>query len=221
MQFEKEYAVKQYQQMLEEHERDRQRQKEEDDKMKLQEEWQANQIAEFIDQLEVINEAEEEDTQEADLVLEDIIDDIALDALELHDSDSSGSDLNQDGLNLDDLEEDAIPDDPMQQDNNIAAFEFVGQNSEITKQSLALMESLRLAANSQMKSKVNPIDSYKQFIKGNKGQDAPPSQNEGEGSINQMSQPSIPLSQITMPPQPNEENDAKEAVEVDLPDEEE
>jgi hypothetical protein len=89
--------------------------------------------------------------------------------LELHDSDSSGSDLNQDGLNLDDLEEDAIPDDPMQQDNNIAAFEFVGQNSEITKQSLALMESLRLAANSQMKSKVNPIDSYKQFIKGNKG----------------------------------------------------
>ena len=43
------------------------------------------------------------------------------------------------------------------------------------------MESLRLAANSQMKSKVNPIDSYKQFINGGKGQDAPPSlNNEGE-----------------------------------------
>lgn len=49
MQFEKEYAVKQYQQMLEEHERERQRQKEEEEKMKLEEEWQAAQIADFID----------------------------------------------------------------------------------------------------------------------------------------------------------------------------
>lgn len=77
-------------------------------------------------------------------MLEDIIDDIALEALELHDSDSSGADLNQEGLDLDDdLEEDAIPDDPMQLHSNIVNFEFVGEPSEATKQSLAFMESLR------------------------------------------------------------------------------
>lgn len=94
---------------------------------------------------------------------------------------------------MDDLEEDAIPDDPMQLHSNIVNFEFVGQPSDATKQSLAFMESLRKAAGSQMKSKVNPIDSYKQFISGKAVQDAPPNENS-EGEIPQMSVPSVPLS---------------------------
>ena len=82
MQFEKEFAVKQYQQMLEEHEREKHRQKEEEEKLQFEELEQANQIAEFtnvLDQLYEIKEVDEdrENTIDADIVLEDIIDDFA------------------------------------------------------------------------------------------------------------------------------------------------
>ena len=194
MQFEKEFAVKQYQQMLEEHEREKHRQKEEEEKLQFEELEQANQIADFtnvLDQLYEIKEVDEdrENTIDADIVLEDIIDDFAIDALDLHDSDDSGSDLQQEGLDLDDLEEDAIPDDPLKQDNNIHNFEFIGQPSLITKQSLDFMESLRKAASSQMQSKVSPIDSYKQFItSGKQAQDAPPPFNLSNVSANQVTE---------------------------------
>lgn len=194
MQFEKEFAVKQYQQMLEEHEREKHRQKEEEEKLQFEELEQANQIAEFtnvLDQLYEIKEVDEdrENTIDADIVLEDIIDDFAIDALDLHDSDDSGSDLQQEGLDLDDLEEDAIPDDPLKQDNNIHNFEFIGQPSLISKQSLDFMESLRKAASSQMKSKVSPMDSYKQFINnGKQAQDAPPPLNLSNVSANQVTE---------------------------------
>lgn len=194
MQFEKEFAVKQYQQMLEEHEREKHRQKEEEEKLQFEELEQANQIAEFtnvLDQLYEIKEVDEdrENTIDADIVLEDIIDDFAIDALDLHDSDDSGSDLQQEGLDLDDLEEDAIPDDPLKQDNNIHNFEFIGQPSLISKQSLDFMESLRKAASSQMKSKVNPMESYKQFMNiGKQAQDAPPPFNLSNVSANQVTE---------------------------------
>jgi len=66
-----------------------------------------------------------------------------------------------------------------------------------------------------MKSKVNPIDSYRQFMSGKGVQDAPPNENS-EGEIPQSSVPSVPLSQVTMLPQVKEE-----PAEVDLPDDEE
>lgn len=153
MQFEKEYAVKQYMQMIEEHEKEQQRVREEEEKRRADEEWQANEIAEFanrLDQLYDIKEVTEEHLEEVeehkmssvnnsraerdeimmndqDIILEDIIDDIAMDALELHDSDDSGADLHEEGLDLDELEEDAIPDDPLEQHNSVIAFEFFGQ----------------------------------------------------------------------------------------------
>lgn len=58
------------------------------------------------------------------------------------------------------------------------------------------MESLREAASTVTKAKINPMDSYKQFMGGKGVQDAPPAQ-------------------VTVPPEIKEE-----PVEVDLPDDE-
>ncbi len=110
MQFEKEYAVKQVQQMFEEAEREKQRKIEEERKKRADEEYQADQMAQFADELKVIYEIKDD---QPDLKIEDIIDDFAVEALELHDSDESGADLQLDNLSLDELEEDAIPDDPL------------------------------------------------------------------------------------------------------------
>jgi hypothetical protein len=92
-------------------------------KRKADEEFTAQQMLAFAEELDNIYLIRDDDP---DLKIEDIIDDIAVDALELHDSDESGADLELDNLSLDELEEDAIPDDPLQQSSNIIAFEFIG-----------------------------------------------------------------------------------------------
>ena len=110
MQFEKEFAIKQFQQMIEEAEREKQRKREEEVKRQADEDYAAEQMKQFAQELDFIYQIKDD---APDLKIEDIIDDIAVDVLELHDSDESGADLELDNLSLDELEDDAIPDDPL------------------------------------------------------------------------------------------------------------
>ena len=106
--------MKQYQTMMEEHEREQQRLKKEEEKVQADEEYRMDEVAKFVSVLDELYEIREEtDEQEEELIIEDIIDDFAIDALDLHDSDESGAELHDEQLDLDDLEEDAIPDEPM------------------------------------------------------------------------------------------------------------
>lgn len=109
VQFEKEFAVKQYQTMMEENEREQHRLKKEELKSTAEEDERMDQMAQFVNCLDDLYEIREEtDEQEEEMIIEDIIDDMALDALDLHDSDESGGDLHDTHLELDDLEDDAI-----------------------------------------------------------------------------------------------------------------
>ena len=91
--------------------------------MKHDEEMAHCNLANFADELEEVYKIKDD---APDLKIEDIIDDYAVDMIDLHDSDESGADLQIEDLSLDDLEEDAIPDDPLNQQNSIFNFEFIG-----------------------------------------------------------------------------------------------
>lgn len=89
-QFEKDFALKQLQQMMEEAEMERKRKKEEERKRRREEEMAHEQLANFAEELEEVYKIKDD---APDLQVEDIIEDIAVDIIDLHDSDESGADL--------------------------------------------------------------------------------------------------------------------------------